>query len=205
MTEVLRRKWHDLVRAWAMAPTLADRTFEDIRELYAGHGRFYHTLDHIHHVLATIEGLGSFARNPSAVNLAAWLHDVIYNSRAADNEEQSAQYAERLCEKLSIPEGRLVGSLILKTKAHDAGNDPDAQVLLDADLAILGASEPVYRDYAEKIRQEYGWAQESAYRTGRRLVLTKFLARPRVFHFLSYLEDPARRNLAGEIARLAGA
>ena len=141
MNAVLRRKWHDLLRALAVDPALADRTFEDICRYYAGPGRFYHTLDHVEAVLETVESLGSFARNLNAVKLAVWLHDVIYDSRASDNEERSADFADRLCEKLSIPEGRVVAYLILKTKTHDAGDDPDAQVLLDADLAILGSNE----------------------------------------------------------------
>ena len=35
------------------------------------------------------------------------------------------------------PEARVVASPILKTKTQDAGDDPDAKVLIDADLAIL--------------------------------------------------------------------
>jgi predicted metal-dependent HD superfamily phosphohydrolase len=168
MNDVLRRKWHDLLRAWTVDSTLADHTFEDVCKHYAGPGRFYHTLDHIQDMMEIVESLRSFARNLNAVKLATWLHDVIYDSSASDNEERSAEYAERLCERLSIPEGPLVRSLILKTKTHDAGDDdPDGQVLLDADLAILGASETVYRDYSEKIRREYAWVTEPKYRTGR--------------------------------------
>jgi Protein kinase domain len=102
-----------------------------------------------------------------------------------------------------LPEGHLVSSLIRKTKSHDAGGDADAQVLLDADLAILGASQSDYQAYAERIRCEYAWVPEPEYRKGRREVLKRFLARPRIFHFLSQLEEPARQNLAAEIARLA--
>jgi predicted metal-dependent HD superfamily phosphohydrolase len=203
MNEVLRRKWHDLLRSWHVDPTLADRMFEDLCQKYGEPGRFYHTLDHVQNVLEAVDSLGAYARNLNAVKLAAWLHDVIYDSRASDNEERSADYAERLCEKLSIPEGRIVASLILKTKTHDVADDPDAQVLLDADLAILGAADPAYRRYAERIRQEYAWVPEADYRQGRRQVLVSFLSRPKIFHFLSQLEDPARRNIAGEIARLA--
>jgi predicted metal-dependent HD superfamily phosphohydrolase len=94
-------------------------------------------------------------------------------------------------------------SLILKTKTHDAGDDPDAKVLLDADLAILGANENAYRYYAQQIRKEYDWVPEPEYRSGRQQVLTKFLARPRIYHFLNPLEKPARRNIAAEIAQLA--
>jgi predicted metal-dependent HD superfamily phosphohydrolase len=203
MKDVLRRKWHDLLRAWAVDLSLADRTFEDVRAHYAEPGRFYHTLDHVASVLETVERLGSHARNLSAVKLAAWLHDVIHDSRASDNEERSAEYAERLCENLSIPERRPVASLILKTKTHDVGEDADAEVLLDADLAILGASEAVYRAYSEQIRQEYAWVPEPEYRSGRRQILTKFLTRPRIFHLLTHLEEPARHNLSAEVAHLA--
>ncbi len=205
MNDVLRRQWHDLLSVWAVDPALADRTFEEVQAHYAESGRFYHTLDHVQNVLEAVESLGSYARHRNAVKLAAWLHDVIYNSRASDNEERSADYSERLCEKLSITEGRLVAAVIRKTKTHDADGDADAQVLIDADLAILGASEPAYRIYSEQIRQEYAWVPEQEYRMGRRQILERFLTRPRIFHFLSHLEAAARRNIAAEIARLAAA
>ena len=202
-TDARRETWKSLLHGWGVTPLQADHTFEGIVQAYSGPNRFYHTLDHVMAVLATAESLASHANNLNAVRLAAWLHDVIYDSRASDNEERSADYAERLCDRLSIPQGRLVASLILKTKTHDAGADADAQVLIDADLAILGASEPAYRTYAQKIRQEYGWVPELEYRSGRRRILERVLTRPRIYHFLSHLEDPARRNLAAEIVRLA--
>ena len=202
MMEALRRNWRDLLGAWSVAPALSDREFEKIREHYGGPDRFYHTLDHIGNVLETIAGLGSLASDLNAVKMAAWLHDVIYDSKNPDNEERSAAYAERLCEKLSIPHGGLVAALIRKTKTHEADENADAQVLLDADLAILGAGESDYRDYTQKIRCEYGWVSESDYRQGRARVLQSFLNRPRIFHFMGHLEAPARRNLAAEIAKL---
>ena len=121
MNDLLRRKWHDLLGAWAVTPSLADETFEDIRQHYAEPGRFYHTLDHIGAMLETVESLAALARNLNSVKLAVWLHDVIYDSRASDNEARSAEYAEQLCEKLSMPDGHLVAALIRKTKTHDAG------------------------------------------------------------------------------------
>lgn len=199
---VLHRKWHELLRTWAVAPASIDRSFEEVHEHYCEPSRFYHTLDHIQDVLQTVDRLGSYAPNVNVVKLAAWLHDVIYDSRASDSEERSADYAERLCAKLAIPEGPLVAGLILKTKMHDPDGDADAQVLIDADLAILGANESVYRTYAEKIRQEYAWVPEPDYRKGRQRVLQNFLSRPRIFHLLTSLEDLARQNITAEIARL---
>jgi predicted metal-dependent HD superfamily phosphohydrolase len=143
VNDMLRRQWHDLLRTWAADPTPADRAFEDVCRQYAEPGRFYHTLAHVRDVLATVESLGLYAKHPNAIRLAAWLHDVVYDSRASDNEDRSAEYAGRLCQELSIPAGDLVAARILKTKTHDAGaDDAEARVLLDADLAILGANEP---------------------------------------------------------------
>jgi predicted metal-dependent HD superfamily phosphohydrolase len=201
-TDQRREAWQNLLHYWGVAPLQADRTFETLVQAYSAPGRFYHTLDHVMEVLATVENLASHARNPSVVKLAAWLHDVIYDSKASDNEERSARYAEMLCEELTIPEGPRVAALIRKTKTHIAADDADAQVLIDADLAILGASQPDYRDYAKKIRLEYAWVPEPQYRQGRRRVLESFLSRPRIYHFLGQLEEPARRNLAAELARL---
>ncbi len=198
-----REKWQALLRAWSVLPTLAECTFEELARAYSGPGRYYHTLDHVLDVLAMVENLAPQAKNLQAVQLAAWLHDAIYDSKASDNEEQSAQYAHRLCETLAIPDGGVVSSLILKTKTHEPGSDPDAQVLIDADLAILGASELAYRDYADKIRREYAWVPPTAYRQGRQRVLESFLARPKIFHFLGHLEESARHNLLAEMARLA--
>ncbi len=122
----------------------ADQRFDEVCKAYAGPGRFYHTVDHVLAVLDRVDSLASIAENLNAVKLAAWLHDVIYDSKASDNEDRSADYAEQLCKELAIPEGQRAAALIQKTKTHDAGDDIDAQVLLDADLAILGASESHY-------------------------------------------------------------
>src|SRR4051794_30150458 len=103
MNDRPRGLWRDLLDAWAVDANLADRAFEDVRQHYAEPGRFYHTLDHVQQVLQTVESLRSQARNANAVQLAGWLHDVIYDSRASDNEERSADYAEHLCAKFSIP------------------------------------------------------------------------------------------------------
>jgi predicted metal-dependent HD superfamily phosphohydrolase len=197
-----RKAWHDLMQSWGVDLIQADQKFGEICTGYAGPTRFYHTLDHVLAVLDTVESLTSHTKNVNAVKLAAWLHDVIYDSKASDNEDRSADYAERLCEELVIPEGQWVAALIRKTKTHDAGDDVDAQVLLDADLAILGASELDYQAYTERIRREYAWVPEPVYRKGRRQVLEKFLTKPRIYHLLSHLEESARRNLAAEIGWL---
>jgi predicted metal-dependent HD superfamily phosphohydrolase len=160
-------------------------------------------------VLEQVDRLHDDARNPDAVRLAAWFHDVIYDSRAKDNEERSADYAVSALQQLGAAPGLIaeVSRLILLTKSHvaDAG-DADAVVLLDADLAILGAAEECYRRYAAAIRQEYAWVPAPDYRAGRCQVLERFLQRPQIFRtarLFAEREAQARRNLAWETACLA--
>ena len=47
MNELMRGKWRELLAAWSVDSVRADRSFHDIRERYAGPGRFYLTLDHM--------------------------------------------------------------------------------------------------------------------------------------------------------------
>src|SRR6266852_7274651 len=114
-TDQRREAWQDLLQVWGVDRIQANRKLAEICGSYASPGRFYHTLDHVMDVLGTVESLASHAKNLNAVKLAAWLHDVIYDSTASDNEERSAEFAGRLCEELAIPEGHRVAALIRKT------------------------------------------------------------------------------------------
>ena len=91
-----RERWHELFRGWSVDQIQADRRFDEICRAYANSGRFYHTLEHVLAVLGTVESLACHAENLNAVKLAAWLHDVIYDSKASDNEERSAEYERHL-------------------------------------------------------------------------------------------------------------
>jgi predicted metal-dependent HD superfamily phosphohydrolase len=181
--------------------------FADLTEHYAAPERHYHTLDHIHAVLETLRALGATEATP-ALLLAAWFHDVIYDSRTSDNEEKSAAHARSLLHPLGVSEEVLdeAERLILLTKTHSpmAGDRP-GEMLVDADLSILGAAESAYDAYAQAIRREYAWVAEADYRRGRRAVLLTFLQRPRIYstaEMFARAEQAARRNLRREIALL---
>lgn len=175
---------------------------------YSTPSRYYHTLKHIDRVLSTIQILQGYTNNLAAVQLAAWFHDVVYDTEAKDNEERSADYAFELLNTLDIPESTIttVTRLILNTKDHEAAvNDCDSQVLIDADLAILAAHSVEYEEYAHAIRQEYGWLPEKDYITGRQKVLERFLQRSRIYFtplMLEFAEPSARGNIQAEIQSL---
>src|SRR5690242_20725665 len=110
-------------------------------------------------MLKTVDVLSDHCRDRGAVRLAAWYHDAVYDSHATDNEERSADMARSALSRLRVPGDRVesVARLILATKTHQTDGDPDAAVLLDADLAILGSEPEQYDRYAKAIRREYAW------------------------------------------------
>jgi predicted metal-dependent HD superfamily phosphohydrolase len=201
-------EWEQLVGLFGVPAPKARTVFRQLADCYASPGRYYHTLDHIRAVLARIDSLSGLARNLPAIQLAAWFHDAIYDPRARDNEEKSAVLAQEVLQTLQIPREQIEQAMdmILKTKNHQAASDDvDSQILLDADLAILGAPAPAYEQYARAIRQEYAWVPEEHYRAGRRQVLQSFLQRPQIYYtgpMVEALERRARQNLEKEVASL---
>jgi predicted metal-dependent HD superfamily phosphohydrolase len=204
----LHADWRELLRTAGADPVAGERVFADLVAAYGAPGRFYHNLDHLADVLATVRARGGQARDLTAVRFAAWFHDAVYDPRAADNEERSAAWAERALGELGVPPAtaETVRRLILLTKTHAAEpEDSDGCALLDADLRILGAPAERYRAYAAAIRQEYAWVPEDAYRAGRGRVLRSFLARERIYttrELSDALEAQARRNLQAELQEL---
>ena len=78
-------------------------------------------------------------------------------------------------------------------------------MLLDADLAVLGAEPAAYQAYVTGVRAEYAHVDAAAWRTGRAAVLRDLLARRPL-----YATEPARArwearagaNMAAELATL---
>jgi predicted metal-dependent HD superfamily phosphohydrolase len=207
--ERLWARWWDLAVGFGVAEEAAENAFADLAARYSDPARSYHTLRHVAEVLDTIDGLQDQACDLAAVRFAAWFHDAVYDTHARDNEERSADLAGAVLHGLHVPDGTIapVRRLILLTASHRADpSDRDGQVLLDADLAVLGASPDKYTAYSRAIRREYAWVPEEQYRLGRKQVLEGFLRRERLYHLdamYAAREIQARRNLAAEIAALS--
>lgn len=214
--ETLKSNWESLIQPFGVEPNLTQKAFLDLVTAYSSAGRFYHTLEHIQHILETIEQIRGaslsatlLTANFPAIQLAAWFHDVIYDSKAKDNEEKSADCAVAALTKLQLPVNLIerVKHLVLITKTHQASTtDIDSQMLLDSDLAILGTSELKYQAYAQAIRQEYAWVCNELYQLGRKQVLIKFLQRERIYftqQMFIKLEVRARKNIQAELATLS--
>ena len=204
----MEREWRRLLAPFDVPVDKANAIFNDLVRRYQEDGRYYHNFAHVRDVLEVVDSMAAYAENITAVRLAAWFHDVIYEMQAKDNEERSAHYAEQRMQALQLPTDLInrVKSLILATKTHQSPpGDIDCQILLDADLSTFAARCEQHNRYSQAIRQEYAFVPESDYRTARKKILLNFLQRERIFltdQLFTRLEARARRNIRRELAKL---
>jgi predicted metal-dependent HD superfamily phosphohydrolase len=173
---------------------------------YSERHRHYHTLQHLRECLVQFDAAAMLARRPAEVELALWFHDAVYDPRRGDNEERSADWARDsvLAAGCGADMADRVAALVLATQSHvAAGDDADAALLLDVDLAILGAAPARFDEYEKQIRAEYAHVPDDDFRLGRARVLRGFLARERIYAtgvFHDALEARARANLGRSLA-----
>jgi predicted metal-dependent HD superfamily phosphohydrolase len=198
----------------ANEPLIGEKLRTELLALYRQPDRHYHGLTHIEALLALLDDHRAEFADPEAVEAAVWFHDAIYDSRRSDNEARSAALAaEKLIPLASLERVARIVAMIEATATHaltdlsDEAARRDAALFLDMDLSILGAPQAAFDSYEAAVRREYAWVDDETWRSGRAAVLTKFLARPAIFHtevFRTRYEARARRNIARSIAALTG-
>jgi predicted metal-dependent HD superfamily phosphohydrolase len=174
---------------------------------WAGPGRRYHGLAHLRDCLARLDEAPAAATDRDRVEAALWYHDVVYDPRAADNEERSAVQARGELAALGVPPAVAedVARLVRLTRHDGPTADPAGRLLCDIDLSILGRSTAEFEVYDRGIRDEYAWVPEDAYRVARRQVLDRLFQRRPLYqtdHFRDRYEGPARANLERALAVL---
>jgi predicted metal-dependent HD superfamily phosphohydrolase len=181
-----------------------------LERAYAEPHRRYHTRRHIEQCLALLDTVPDLMDSERQVlTWAIWWHDAIYDAKASDNEEQSAEMAKRDLRELgaSIHQRDEVARLIRLTAGHQVEEgDRLGEILVSVDLSILGAPPADYDAYAVQVREEYVHVPDEAWRTGRARVLQHFLEAPVIYPdpaFASRLDAPARANLERELASLS--
>lgn len=179
--------------------------FQDLKARYEESHRAYHTLKHIDHCLTELEGARGLARNPEAIEMAVWFHDIIYE-REDDNEEQSAEYATKVVLETGLSEelATETARLILATKHLDIPKGNDAKLLADIDIAILGQSSERFDEYEDEIRREYSFVDDVAFSKGRSEIMKLFADRQAIYStdfFMAKYEKQARSNLARSLNR----
>jgi predicted metal-dependent HD superfamily phosphohydrolase len=193
--------------------TLIDNALkQELSTLYGDAGRHYHGIAHLNALLALANEYRPALADPEAVEAAIWFHDAVYDSRAKDNEAQSAALArEKLGGRIEPRRLDRIAAMIEATATHrlpdftDADASRDAAFFLDMDLSILGAPPELFAVYGDAVRQEYAWVQEPAWNAGRAAVLKNFLARRHIFYtpeFRNRFESQAKKNIAAALTAL---
>ena len=202
--EEWRRLWGQLGAA-----TVNGGLMNQLVAAYSERHRHYHTLQHLRECLAHAEAVRTLARRPAELDLALWFHDAVYDPQRKDNEERSAQWAHAsvLAAGCAQDIGDRVAALVLATRDHVSRNeDADTQLMLDIDLAILGASYARFDEYERQVRTEYAHVDDAAFRGGRTKFVQSMLARPAIYATDVYrgtLEKRARENLPRSVEAMA--
>lgn len=188
-------------RAWeGLRLQPAEELMEQLLAAYSQPQRHYHTLQHLGECLTHFDAAQHLAQNPAEVELALWFHDAVYEVKAQDNELRSAQWATQALQQAGASGAvcQRVHALIMATCHTATPMEADAKLLVDIDLAILGASPERFAEYDQQVRAEYRWVPKLIYGFKRKQVLQSFLQRPQIYstaHFQQALEIQARSNL----------
>ena len=190
----LPARWHRLASTWSAPRDTVEAVYADLVARYSEPHRHYHTLEHVADVLALADELGASVE----VEFAAWLHDVIYDVRAADSEARSAGYAGDVLARLRAPDDVIseVQRLIELSATHDVvAGDKNGAVFVEADLAILASEPDRYDRYVRDVRREYAHVDDDGWQEGRASVLHALLERTN--------DERVRSNLTRELASLS--
>ena len=196
----------EFLQAWRAvgARGESDACLDALRRAWREPQRHYHSLQHLSECLDLLRAHRALAERADELVLALWFHDAIYDPRAKDNEARSADWAAQALGEAGAEPAAIarIHALILDT-AHAAEPAPgDPSLLVDIDLAILGAAPERFAEYERQVRAEYAWVPGFLYRYKRRQLLREFARRVPLYRtpaLRERLEAQARINLAGAI------
>jgi predicted metal-dependent HD superfamily phosphohydrolase len=196
-------------RAWAglgVEPA-PGRVFDELLMRYQEAHRAYHTREHLEDCLGLLDEVWMQCDYPEEVAIALWFHDAIYEPHRSNNEAESGKWLARVCYAMDVAESSIIRmhALVMATCHTKPATQPDAQMLVDIDLSILGAPDERFDAYEAQIRREYRWVPSSIYRAKRANVLKGFLARSMIYAkplFQSRFEERARMNIERSLSKL---
>jgi len=186
-----------------------DGVYRLFQNFYGETHRAYHTLPHIAHCLRELArarraGLG---RGAPEIDAAIWFHDLVYQPREKGNEETSAVLAHGILTMAGVPPHAIAAvTSYVRASAHarqSVVSNPNLELFLDIDLAILGRPTHEFENYERGIRHEYNVVAAETFCRVRADILRGFLDRPfRTEYFERKYGAAARANLEASIARL---
>ena len=176
----------------------------EIVNAYNQKNRYYHNMNHIGKMF---EYARFFNIKLSDVQTyAIWFHDIVYVPGNKDNEEKSAEVAEKWLSRLNCMSSniKIVKQIILDTKLEEP-TCIDSGVVIDLDLLDI-AYEDRYDKNKELIRKEFSHLNDEEFRLGRLEWLKFMMNRKTIFvsRYLNHsLEQEAKRILTKELVNLS--
>jgi predicted metal-dependent HD superfamily phosphohydrolase len=160
--------------------------FNALARKYNEEHRHYHILGHLHDGFKVFDRFRHLAESPDHLAVSWYYHDSIYDIGvpARQNEERSAALLARQFRKwgFSEPEIAVMVAPVLST-THD--HEPvfnDGRLIVDIDLAGLGAPWEVFLRNNENVREEYRHVPEDKFREGNGAILGRFLGRTPLYY-----------------------
>jgi predicted metal-dependent HD superfamily phosphohydrolase len=200
-------RWQELLIGLRVEPE--SDTFSRLQSAYAQKHRAYHTSRHIDECLSLLDELKHLAEHPSEVECALWFHDAIYEPMSKLNEDRSANWMAQFGATVGLGSDSIarMRAHIIATRHVALPADNDSRLVVDIDLAILGAAPSRYDEFERDVRREYRWVPGMVYRPKRAAILQSFLDRSRIYHWepaYERFESQARVNVSGAIQTLVG-
>lgn len=181
--------------------------WEFISDMYMNPLREYHTLTHVHRCLSLFDDQCFEDRlaekmDPYEIDVieaSLILHDVIYDARSNQNELDSSRVAHML---FKWSDHVLDIQRAVMFTLHDRQPESTVQaIVMDIDLAGLGAPRDVFVEDCKNVRKEYDFVPHEDFWKARRRIMMTFLDRARMerLYYTEYwnkrLNEQAEANL----------
>lgn len=175
-----------------------------------------HNLRRLMNTLTHIDEIASSAHDPDILRVAAWYHGAFLNKaleiklggfQANFAATRCIDHAHNRLTSLGVADevvARIDELIAFLTRHRAPRNDFDAQVLVDADLAILACSPQEYKKLRSALRAELSELDDLGFTKARLALVKKLLSYETIYQspLGSAWEATARANLEVELTRL---
>ncbi|RYU95816.1 hypothetical protein EWM59_10395 [Emticicia agri] len=201
---LVKETYIGLLQNYTSDTHLINTYWSEIEKAYMNKDRHYHTLAHLENMLKELTEVQDQMNDWHTVLFSLYYHDIVYHVMKSNNEEQSAELAQKRLQALSVPTTVIENCYkqIIATKKHILSQESDTNFFIDADLSILGKDWLYYEEYTQRVRKEYSFFPDMVYKPGRKKVLRHFLDMEQIFktpYFFDKYEAKARQNIQKEI------
>jgi predicted metal-dependent HD superfamily phosphohydrolase len=162
----------------------ANDAFLRLRAAWSADGRRYHDLEHLADCLRELDGARAEPSVADIAELALWYHDAVCEPLARDNEERSAALLCHDAAMLDLRQEHVAAAQCIRATAHlsaRTSSSPAADLVVDADLAILGRDPLRFMEFEYAVAEEHAEIAHTTYLLARGRFLAGLVGLPSIF------------------------